>query len=64
VRELRHFSNWVRSGPFVVLWLAIRDLTLAADLFAPIHERAAGMDGFVSLEVSPLLAYDAKNIVA
>jgi transaldolase len=43
--------------------LAVQDLTRAADLFAPIHERTAGVDGFVSLEVSPLLAYDTKNTV-
>jgi transaldolase len=39
-------------------------LTRAADLFAPVHERTAGIDGWVSLEVSPLLAYDAKATVA
>jgi transaldolase len=38
--------------------LALDDLTRAADLFRPLHERTAGVDGFVSLEVSPLLAYD------
>jgi transaldolase len=42
----------------------VQDLTRAADLFAPIHERTGGVDGFVSLEVSPLLAYDTKNTVA
>jgi transaldolase len=36
--------------------LALTDLRRAADLFAPIHVRTAGVDGFVSLEVSPLLA--------
>ncbi len=36
--------------------LAIDDLRRAADLFADVHERTAGVDGFVSLEVSPLLA--------
>ena len=36
--------------------LAIADLRRAADLFADVHERTAGVDGFVSLEVSPLLA--------
>jgi transaldolase len=35
-----------------------------ADLFAPIHERTDGVDGWVSLEVSPLLAYDAAKTVA
>src|ERR1700727_2759691 len=44
--------------------LAISDLQRAADLFRPIHERTAGVDGFVSLEVSPLLAYDAEKTVA
>ena len=33
----------------------------AADLFRPVHERTAGVDGWVSLEVSPLLAYDTKH---
>jgi transaldolase len=44
--------------------LAIADLTKAADMFAPIHQRTAGVDGFVSLEVSPLLAYDTAQTVA
>ena len=41
--------------------LALADLRRAADLFAPIHERTGGVDGFVSLEVSPLLARDAAG---
>jgi transaldolase len=44
--------------------LALQDLTRAADLFAAVHERTAGVDGFVSLELSPLLAYDTKKSVA
>jgi transaldolase len=44
--------------------LALEDLTRAADLFRPIHERTAGVDGWVSLEVSPLLAADAKSTLA
>src|SRR5499427_8306316 len=44
--------------------LALRDLTRAADLFAAVHESTAGVDGFVSLELSPLLAYDTKKSVA
>jgi transaldolase len=43
--------------------LAIEDLRRAADLFAPIHERTDGVDGWVSLEVSPLLAYDTDSTV-
>jgi transaldolase len=44
--------------------LAIEDLRRAADLFLPIHERTDGVDGWVSLEVSPLLAYDTAQTVA
>ncbi len=44
--------------------LALQDLTRAADLFAPIHQRTAGVDGFVSLEVSPLLANDTEKSAA
>jgi transaldolase len=44
--------------------LALDDLTRAADLFRPIHDQTKGVDGFVSLEVSPLLAYDAQKTVA
>jgi transaldolase len=43
--------------------LAIEDLRRAADLFAATHARTASADGWVSLEVSPLLAYDAKTTV-
>jgi transaldolase len=43
--------------------LAVQDLARAADLFAPVHARTAGVDGFVSLEVSPLLAYDTRRSV-
>lgn len=44
--------------------LAIEDLTRAADLFRPIHEKTNGVDGWVSLEVSPLLAYDSESTLA
>ncbi len=43
--------------------LAIEDLRRAADLFLGIHERTDGVDGWVSLEVSPLLAYDTARTV-
>ncbi len=43
--------------------LALADLRDAADLFADVHRRTAGVDGFVSLEVSPLLADDAKSTI-
>jgi transaldolase len=43
--------------------LALADLRDAADLFADVHKATAGVDGFVSLEVSPLLADDAKSTI-
>ena len=50
-----------KSGEALFFDLAIEDLTRAADLFRPIHDRTNGMDGWVSLEVSPLLAYDTAG---
>jgi transaldolase len=44
--------------------LAIQDLSRAADLFSPTHTSTAGVDGWVSLEVSPLLAHDTVGTVA
>lgn len=52
-----------RSGEALFFNLAVQDLIRAADLFAPIHARTATVDGFVSLEVSPLLAYDTQATV-
>jgi len=49
------------TGEDVFFELAMDDLTRAADLFKPIHEQTGGVDGWVSLEVSPLLAYDAEK---
>jgi transaldolase len=44
--------------------LALEDLTRAADLFRHIYERTNGVDGWVSLEVSPLLAHDTASTLA
>ncbi|MCG6874101.1 MAG: transaldolase [Betaproteobacteria bacterium] len=44
--------------------LALEDITRAADLFKPIWERTNGVDGWVSLEVSPLLAHDTASTLA
>ncbi len=52
------------SGEALFFELALEDLTQAADLFRPVHDLTGGVDGWVSLEVSPLLAYDAKSTVA
>jgi transaldolase len=43
--------------------LALTDLRRAAKLFEPIHERTDGVDGWVSLEVSPLIADDAAATI-
>lgn len=52
-----------KSGEELFFELALQDLMRAADLFASAHERTAGVDGFVSLELSPLLAYDTEKSV-
>src|SRR5271166_3794834 len=53
-----------QSGEALFFELALEDLTHAADLFRPIYERTEGVDGWVSLEVSPLLAYDTGSTLA
>jgi transaldolase len=50
-----------RSGEDLFFDLALQDLTEAADLFRPVFERTGGVDGWVSLEVSPLLAHDTAS---
>ncbi len=52
------------SGEQVFFDLALEDLTQAADLFRPIHAATNGIDGWVSLEVSPKLAYDTASTLA
>ena len=53
-----------KSGEALFFDLALEDLTQAADLFRPIHDQTNGVDGWVSLEVSPLLAHDTAGTVA
>ncbi len=53
-----------RSPEAVFFDLALADLGRAADLFRPVWERTHGVDGWVSLEVSPLLAYDTRTTLA
>jgi transaldolase len=53
-----------KSDEALFFELAIQDLTKAADMFASIHQRTAGVDGWVSLEVSPLLAHDTARTIA
>ncbi|MCQ4321988.1 transaldolase [Stutzerimonas stutzeri] len=51
------------SGEALFFELALEDLTQAADLFRPIHDATGGVDGWVSLEVSPLLADDTAGTI-
>jgi transaldolase len=53
-----------KSGEALFFELAIEDLRQAADLFRPIHDQTNGVDGWVSLEVSPLLAHDTSSTLA
>src|SRR5277367_575269 len=53
-----------KTGEALFFDLAMDDLTRAADLFRPVHDRTNGVDGWVSLEVSPLLAYDTARTLA
>ena len=53
-----------KSGEDLFFELALEDITAAADLFRPVHDRTLGVDGWVSLEVSPLLAHDTKTTIA
>jgi transaldolase len=53
-----------KSGEDLFFELALEDLTRAADLFRPIWERTGGVDGWVSLEVSPVLAHDTATTLA
>jgi transaldolase len=52
-----------KTGEDLFFTLAVQDLSRAADLFLPVYERTGTVDGFVSLEVSPLFAYDTKATV-
>ena len=53
-----------KSGEALFFELALEDLTRAADIFRPIYEKTNGVDGWVSLEVSPVLAYDTASTIA
>jgi transaldolase len=53
-----------QAGESLFFELALEDLRQAADLFRPAHDQTRGVDGWVSLEVSPLLAHDTARTVA
>ena len=53
-----------KSGEGLFFELALEDISRAATLFRPIHDQTNSVDGWVSLEVSPLLAYDTASTLA
>ena len=61
---IRKKLNEGKSGEELFFELALEDLTRAAELFRPIYERTNGVDGWVSLEVSPLLAHNTASTLA
>src|SRR5262245_49896559 len=50
-----------KSGEVLFFELALEDIVRAADIFRPTFDKTNGVDGWVSLEVSPMLAYDAAS---
>ena len=60
---IRELAQRGESGEGLFFELALQDLRRAADLFLPVHEASGGADGWVSLELSPLLADDAAGSV-
>ena len=61
---IREKLSKAKTGEALFFELALEDITRAAGLFRPVHDRTVGVDGWVSLEVSPLLAYDTASTLA
>ena len=62
--DIRRKLDEGKSGEVLFFDLALEDLRQAADLFRPIYDRTDGVDGWVSLEVSPLLAHNTTGTLA
>jgi transaldolase len=60
---IRERANTGKSNEALFIELALEDLRRAADLFRPIHDASDGIDGWVSMEVSPLLANDTAATI-
>ena len=60
---LGHFARRGASGEELFFSLALQDLTAAADMFRPVFDATGGVDGWVSLEVSPLLVNDSLRTI-
>ena len=62
--EISEKMSKAKSGESLFYELALEDIVKAADLFRPVYDKTDGVDGWVSLEVSPLLAYDTASTLA
>jgi transaldolase len=62
--DIAHQTLLTKSAEDLFFQLALSDLTRAADLLRPVFNRTDGIDGWVSLEVSPLLAHDTQQTIA
>lgn len=62
--QLRDLVNVEKNAEALFWDLAIADIQEACDAFAGVYEQSKGNDGFVSLEVSPLLAHDTEGTIA
>ena len=62
--DISRAANSGKSGEDLFFSLALADLTRAAELFQPVFAQTDGVDGWVSLEVSPLLAHNTKSTLA
>src|SRR6476659_7349699 len=62
--DIRRKLGEGKSGERLFFELALDDITRAADIFRPVYERTCGVDGWVSLEVSPLLAHNTATTLA
>jgi transaldolase len=61
---IREKLNQGKSGEALFFELALEDITRAADTFRPVYDKTNGVDGWTSLEVSPLLAHDTASTLA
>jgi transaldolase len=60
---IKALNNCDISDEDLFFELAVEDIQRAADLFMPVFQKSNGLDGFVSIEVSPMLAYDTENTI-
>jgi transaldolase len=62
--DIQRLKKEGKSSEEIVISLMIKDVQMAADVLRPVYEESRGEKGYVSLEVSPLLAYDEEKTVS